>query len=60
LALRQRHMPFNIGIEARDQWMECMRFALNQTIIDPLFKDVLTESFLQLADHMRNQGDRCG
>ena len=53
-------MPYDIGIEARDQWMVCMRFALNQTIIDPLFKDVLTESFLQLADHMRNQGDRCG
>ncbi|WP_297477331.1 group II truncated hemoglobin [Ferrovum sp.] len=30
--LRQRHLPFPIGDAERDQWMECMREALDNAI----------------------------
>ncbi len=52
--LRARHMPFAIGTSERDQWMLCMKKALNDPSIPALLKMQLEGAFSQLADHMRN------
>jgi hemoglobin len=53
--LRRRHMPFAIGKQERDQWMHCMRKALDDMPIDAQLKARLAQAFLATADHMRNQ-----
>ena len=53
--LRRRHMPFSIDLEGRDQWMRCMRQALDESIDDPDLRKGLGRSFHDLANHMRNQ-----
>jgi hemoglobin len=53
--LRSRHLPFAIGDAERDQWMRCMRQALDETVPDDELRNVLVENFQSLADHMRNR-----
>lgn len=53
--LRQRHMPFSIGIEERDQWLYCMAHALASLELDELFAQQLMGSFAQTANFMRNR-----
>lgn len=53
--LRRRHLPFAIGKKERDQWMYCMRKALDDTPIDEAMKQRLEHAFAATADHMRNQ-----
>lgn len=53
--LRARHLPFPIADAERDQWMRCMRRALEETVEDKLLVEVLAGSFLRVADHMRNR-----
>ncbi len=53
--LRQRHFPFAIDGEARDQWMLCMNKAINETIPDVSSRQHLTLALQQLATHMINQ-----
>ena len=53
--LRARHLPFPIGGAERDQWMMCMRQALEEIEVDPLLRHQLAHSFAQLADFMRNK-----
>lgn len=53
--LRQRHMPFAVDISARDQWMHCMRLALEEVVTDSDVRKHLARSFHDLANHMRNQ-----
>ena len=53
--LRARHLPFPVDLDARDQWMACMVRALHATVADPELREILTHSFLRVADHMRNQ-----
>lgn len=56
--MRARHMPFKIGKSERDQWMICMVQAFEDLgIKDPLRSDLLN-ALLNLADHMRNQGEQ--
>jgi len=52
--LRMRHMPFQIGESERDQWLLCMRRALEQCIADKEVRDFLDEKFTHIADFMRN------
>ena len=54
--LRARHLPFEIGIRERDQWMHCMQQAMSEVELDPEFAQRLSESFFQTADWMRNRG----
>jgi hemoglobin len=54
--LRARHLPFAIGIAARDQWMACMMQAMQETAVEPTLAERLTRSFFGTADWMRNQG----
>ncbi len=53
--LRARHLPFPIGAEERDQWLMCMRKALEELEIETMFKEQLMSSFTQTANHMMNK-----
>lgn len=53
--LRQRHFPFAIGKEERNQWLMCMDIALRDTVADEALRQELTVAFVKVADHMRNQ-----
>jgi len=53
--LRARHLPFPIGMEERDQWLMCMKKALDEMDVDALFKEQLISSFTQTANHMMNK-----
>lgn len=53
--LRRRHLPFSIGAAERDQWMMCMKQALQDVVADEQLRNELIASFAKVADHMRNQ-----
>ncbi len=53
--LRQRHMPFAIGDSERDQWLMCMRQAMEDVGLDPQLRKELEAAFYKTADFMRNQ-----
>ena len=53
--LRQRHLPFAIGNDAKDQWLLCINQALDEQIEDEAFKNSLKDAFRNVADHMINQ-----
>lgn len=53
--LRRRHLPFPIGDAERDQWMHCMKLALDEVVEDEKLRDELYQAFVKVADHMRNQ-----
>ncbi len=55
--LRQRHLPFAIGDAERDQWMMCMRQAVNDVVEDEALRAELLLAFQKVADFMRNQGE---
>jgi hemoglobin len=48
-------MPFPIGDTERDQWLMCMRLALDEVVEDRRLGDELYRAFIKVADHMRNQ-----
>lgn len=54
--LRRRHMPYAIGPEERDQWLLCMKQALEETVADVSLRYTLYAQFAQLGEHMRNRG----
>ena len=53
--LRQRHMPFAIGVSERDQWMACMLRAMQEVGLEPVLQTELGQAFFKTADFMRNQ-----
>jgi len=53
--LRMRHMPFAIDESARDQWMLCMKQALDEVLDDKKLRDELAFAFHEIADFMRNR-----
>lgn len=55
--LRRRHLPYAIGPEERDQWLLCMKLALEEVVDDVPLRDALYGAFARLADHMRNQAE---
>jgi len=55
--LRARHMPYQIGIAERDQWLRCMGQAMVELQVDPQLAHRLSESFFGTADWMRNRGN---
>ena len=55
--LRRRHMPFAVTEEARDQWLLCMKKAMDDMDLDPKLRNFLDNAFLRTADHMRNQSE---
>ena len=55
--LRRRHLPFKVDSDARDQWLLCMKLALEETVADATLRSELYDAIARLADHMRNQGE---
>jgi len=55
--LRQRHMPHQIGLVQRDQWLACMSQAMAEMAVPEPLRTHLRHSFAQTADWMRNQPD---
>jgi hemoglobin len=55
--LRARHLPFAIASKERDQWLDCMRHALQASEVAPALQQRLMTAFFQTADWMRNQPD---
>ncbi len=53
--LRRRHLPFPIGEQERDQWLLCMKHALDDMGIDGPLRAHLDDAFYKTADHMRNK-----
>tara|TARA_R110000850_G_scaffold31068_1_gene85713 strand:+ start:67 stop:501 length:435 start_codon:yes stop_codon:yes gene_type:complete len=53
-ALRARHMPFAIDESMRDQWLICMRAAIQNNIKKPEHQQVIIQAISTLADTMRN------
>lgn len=56
--LRARHAPFPIGVRERDQWMACMRRAMEEEGVERELRRHLDASFFQVADFMRNRTER--
>ena len=52
--LRMRHFPFSIGELERDQWMMCMRIALEETVADAALRTSLERTCASMAHHMVN------
>lgn len=54
--LRRRHLPFTIGDQERDQWLMCMKLALDEVVDAEPLRQELYAAFVKVADHMRNRG----
>ena len=53
--LRARHLPFAIASSERDQWMDCMRRAMEEVGVEEELRKGLYNAFFQTADWMRNR-----
>lgn len=53
--LRMRHTPFPIGHHEAEEWMRCMRLAMDEVEVAEPLRTFLDERFGPLAEHMRNQ-----
>ena len=58
--LRARHLPFPIGNRERDQWLHCMKLALDHAGISPAIQAELWARIEPLAHHMRNKAGEEG
>ena len=52
--LKMRHMHFKIGLQARDEWLACMAFAMQDCGVADPFHTQLMEALFGTADWMRN------
>ena len=52
--LRMRHIPFAIGIEERDRWLEHMRAAVDEQAPSPEVRRALVQYFEMAAEALRN------
>jgi hemoglobin len=55
--LRASHLPFPIASAERDQWMLCMRTAMEENIDNLELRNSLLKAIGDLADFMRNKPD---
>lgn len=53
--LRRRHLPYPIGPQEQNEWLMCMRRALEETIPDEDLRDQLYTAMLPIARHMLNR-----
>ena len=59
--LRRRHLPFPIGQQEHDEWLMCMRMALDEVITgDAELKEKLYAAMVPIAAHMMNRGEQAG
>lgn len=55
--LRMRHAPYSISNVERDEWMRCMRQAIDEQVNDTTLNSKLQRLFSDMADHMINAAD---
>lgn len=55
--LRMRHALYAIGQTQREQWMLCMRMALDEQVEDAALRESLKQVFQGMADHLVNAPD---
>lgn len=55
--LRASHLPFAIASAERDQWMLCMRTAMEENVDNVELRNSLLKAIGDLADFMRNKPD---
>ncbi len=53
--LRQRHFPFAVTLQTRNQWIACFAQALHELAVAPDLAEPLLLRLFVLADWMRNQ-----
>lgn len=53
--LRMRHFPFSIGEEEAEEWMRCMRGAMDDTDVASPLREYLEARLEQTAHHVRNR-----
>ncbi|OUR97485.1 globin [Halobacteriovorax marinus] len=53
--MRRRHFPFEIGIIEKDEWLLCMRKAMDDMKLIAEFDQYLWKSFTDFSEHMRNK-----
>lgn len=55
--LRMRHNPFPIGVKEAEQWLYCMKKALQKSTISPEIQQQMYESFVHVAQMLiKNHG----
>ena len=52
--MRMRHMPFKISERERDQWLLCMKEALNELSLNSDLEQELWQAFRRFSTHMIN------
>lgn len=52
--MRMRHLPHAINNEAKEEWLQCMKSSIHETIADEKLADALYNCFPKLAQHMVN------
>lgn len=52
--MRMRHMPHKITNEAKEEWLKCMKAAIETLPIEEHLKHELYNVFPKLAEHMVN------
>ena len=53
--MRARHLPHAIGEKEKDEWLRCMRLAIDTMEFDPELGDALFNCFPTVAQHMVNR-----
>jgi hemoglobin len=53
--LRRRHLSFPIGVAQADEWMRCMRKAMDESAIEGDLRQFLEAKLEPLAHHMVNR-----
>lgn len=52
--LRMRHRPYAIGTMERDEWLMCMRQALDEQVADEALRAGVLRAFSEMAAHVVN------
>ncbi|STZ76919.1 group II truncated hemoglobin [Bergeriella denitrificans] len=53
--LRQRHMPFQVDMQTRNQWIACFAQALSELAVEKNYAEAMLIRLFALGDWMRNQ-----
>lgn len=52
--MRMRHLPHQITVESKDEWLKCMKRAIDTLEIEDQLKIALYNCFPPIAQHMVN------
>lgn len=55
--LRRRHLPFEITLERRDAWLECLKAAMVEIEIQEPYCSFIYERLAMTANHMVNKSE---